>query len=178
MVWYLGPCVKIKKKKKSFIKFPRILCLENVTCIFDFKNCQGWTTWICIIEISYDILVTGGKFMIFDIEGHSIKYNYLSAKFLDTVVNRFLESSFQISSGFSWELSNIWRQASTDFFMASKKISGKNFDRAILTLGPINLSEDILQRTSAAFSLTAWSWALQNKYTKVITPPEKCKKYM
>ena len=102
-----------------------------------------------------------------------ILITYPSANFLETIVNRFLESSFQISSGFSWQLSNILRQASTDFFIASKNISGRNLDKAILTLGPINLSEDILQRTSADFSRTAWSCALQNKYTNVIIPPEK-----
>ena len=86
---------------------------------------------------------------------------YLSANLVTTWLRLTLVFSFQMSSGFSCEPSNICRQASTDFLIASKKISGKNFESAILTLGPISLSDDILLRTSAARSRIRVSCALQ-----------------
>ncbi len=101
----------------------------------------------------------------------NFKLVYLSASFDTTLFSRTLDFSFQMSSGFSCDPSYICRQASTDFRMASKNISGKNFDNAIRTFGPINLSEDILLKTSADRSRIKLSWALQKMCTRHTMPP-------
>ena len=104
-------------------------------------------------------------------KGHLKVKTHLSASFDTIAVNLSLDFSFQMSSGFSCDPSNICRHASTDFRIASRKISGKNFESAIRTFGPISLSVDILLRTSAERSRMMLSCALQKMWTRQTMPP-------
>ena len=57
--------------------------------------------------------------------------------------------------------------------MASMKIGGRNLESTILTLGPTSLSDNILAKSSAVFSLTPGFVAFENKSNKYITAPTK-----
>ena len=50
-------------------------------------------------------------------------------------------------------------------------MDGKNFDNTIFTLGPINLSDIILENSSAVRDLTFGFDELQNKSSRYITAP-------
>ena len=57
--------------------------------------------------------------------------------------------------------------------MASMKIPGRNLERTILTFGPTSLSDNILAKSSAVFSLVVGLVALQKRSRRYTMAPEK-----
>lgn len=68
--------------------------------------------------------------------------------------------------------SNMCTLASALSRIASIKIAGRNLDKTILTLGPISLSDIILEKSSADLSRTVGFVPLQNKSNRYIRPPK------